>query len=147
MSSYAIDSITDSFPNSSIPIIEGEPTHETLKSNEKLLIENASSAQSTLGGGNHGYLGLVLKPTKYHTVTGHDFVPHANPGALPVVPAGATQHQILNANSQHKDRLRLWREQQVVIKALKNQLTGSANKKHVADLHDPYTGYNNTSIQ
>ena len=110
MSSYTVENIIDSFPNSSIPIIEGEPACETLKRNEKLLIENASSIQSTLGGGNHGYLGLILKPAKYQTVTGQQFNPHPNPGALPVIPAGATQHQILSANAQHKESLRIWRE-------------------------------------
>ena len=107
MSSYTVEGITESFPNPSIPIIEGEPTYETIKKNEKLLIENASSIQTTLGGGQHGYLGLILKPAKYLTVTGQAFNPHPNPGALPVIPPGATQHQILSANTQHKESLRL----------------------------------------
>ena len=146
MSFYAVENIIDSFPNSSIPIIEGEPTYATLKHNEKLLIENASSIQSTLGGGNHGYLGLILKPAKYQTVTGHEFHPHPNPGALPTLPTNATQYQIIAANAQHKEALRLWREQQIIIKALKNQLTGSIDKKYITALHQTYTGYNNSSI-
>ena len=70
MSIATIDSIADSFPNSYIPTIEGEPTYETIKRAEKLLIENASSMQSTLGEGNHGFLGLILTPEKYFIVTG-----------------------------------------------------------------------------
>ena len=58
MSSWTIDSIIESFLNSSIPKIQGDPTFETIKNTEKLLVENVSIIQSTLGGGEHGYLGL-----------------------------------------------------------------------------------------
>ena len=47
---------------------------------------------STLGGGNHGFLGLILTPEKYQLVTSHAFEPHANPGALPTLPPNTTQH-------------------------------------------------------
>ena len=53
MLSYMIDSITESFPNSSIPKIKGEPTYEMIKRTKKLLINNVLLIQSTLGGGNH----------------------------------------------------------------------------------------------
>ena len=56
MSTYIIDSIIESFPNLSIPIIEGESICETIKRTKKLLIENTSSIQSTLGRGNHSFL-------------------------------------------------------------------------------------------
>ena len=108
MSSTIVENITDSFPNPTIPKIEGEPRYETIKSVEKLLIENASSVQSTLGGGNHGLLGLILTPEKYQLVTGHTFEAHTNPGALPTLLPNATQYQIQNANSVHKEKLYLW---------------------------------------
>ena len=119
MSTATIDNITDSFPNSTIPTIEGEPRCEAMKRAEKLLIENVSSTYSTLGGGNHGFLGLILTPEIYFIVTGYDFEPHVNPGALPIMPPNATQHQILNTNAIHKESLRLWREQTFAIKVLK----------------------------
>ena len=62
MSTATIENIIDSFPNPTIPIIEGEPTYETIKRAEKLLVENAASTHSTLGGGNHRFLGLILTP-------------------------------------------------------------------------------------
>ena len=103
MSTPTIETIIDSFPNQTIPAIEGEPKYETIKNVEKLLIENAASVHSTLGGGNHGFLGVILTPEKYQLVTGHTFEAHTNPRALPTLPPNATQHQILNANSVHKE--------------------------------------------
>ena len=94
MSTTTIDSITDYFLNSSIHMIEGETTYETIKQAEKNLIENKSSTQSTLGAGNHGFLGLTLTPEKYFTVTSYTFQPHVNPSTLLIKTSNATQHQI-----------------------------------------------------
>ena len=118
MSTATIDGITD-FPNSSIPIIEGQPTCETIKQAEKLLIEHASSIKTTLGGGNHVFLGLILKPENYVILTGYTFEPHVNLVALPVTSPNSKQHQILNTNDIHKEMLHLSREQTFVCKALK----------------------------
>ena len=88
---------------SSITKITGESTYETIKKVESSPIENASSISSELGEGQHGYLGLILIPNKYLTITGNNFVPHNNPGALPVFPNSATKFQITQINATHKD--------------------------------------------
>lgn len=55
-------------------------------------MENAASVHSNLGGGNLGYLGLVVSPEKYLTILGDiDFVEHPNPPTLLPIPANATQ--------------------------------------------------------
>ena len=69
MSKLTVESVIESFPNPSIPKFEHEPTYDSIKQVEKYLIENASSIESTLGGGNHGYLGLIMDPAKYQTLT------------------------------------------------------------------------------
>ena len=91
---YTVDAITESFPNPSTPKIEGQPTFKTIKEVEKLLDTNAASVQSELGGGTHGYLGLLLRSDKFNAVTGHNFNAHVNPGVLPTFPPNATQYQI-----------------------------------------------------
>lgn len=139
--------MTESFPHPIINKVDDEPSYKTINEVEKKLITNAASIPSELGGGNHGYLGLVLKPSKYHAITGHQFLPHANPGALPVFPPNPTQPQIAQANATHKNKLRLWREQLTVIKALKNQLTNAFNQDYLEELNDTCAGYNNKSIQ
>ena len=50
--------------------IIGEPTYKTLKKLKLELRANASSVDSNLGGGNHGYLGLVLTNAEYAAVPG-----------------------------------------------------------------------------
>lgn len=142
-----VESIIESFPTSSIPSVEGEPTYKSIKEVEKCIITNASSIESELGGGQHGLLGLVISPERYLTITGHEFIPHENPGALPTFPPNPTQPQIAQANATHKEQLRLWREQNTAIKALKKQLTSAFDPKHLEEIHDNYTGFNNVTIQ
>ena len=147
MTYSSVESVIESFPNSTISKIEGEPDFQSIKSIEKLIITNASSCESELGGGQHGMLGLVIPPERYHTITGHQFNPHANPGALPVFPANPTQPQIAQINAAHKEQLRLWREQVLVQKALKKLLVSVWEPKFLNEIHDNVTGYNNVSIQ
>jgi len=147
MSLPSVEDIIASFPHPNVPKIDGEPTYKTIKEIEKILIINASSFQSELGGGAHGYLGLVVKSARYQTITGNAFNAHNNPGALPIFPASSTAPQITSISNTHREELRLWREQEAIKKALKNQLTGAFDEKYLREKNDTYTGYTNHSIQ
>ena len=146
MTTQTADSIIASFPNEKISSSDEEPTYNLIKIGEKELIENVTSIRSELGGGQHGYLGLMMSTVKYHTITGFYFTPHANPGSVPVFPDAPTQPQIAQINATHKSELKLWREQELVKRAIKKQLTNMFHPRYIADLHDNYTGYNNVSI-
>ena len=60
--------------------IRGEPTHKSLKRLKMELQVNASSVETDLGGGNHGYLELVLTNQEYA------IIPHTAPFILPNYP-------------------------------------------------------------
>ena len=147
MSSVSVEAMLESFPNNPVTKIEGEPTCESLRLLETELTQNASSVMTELGGGNHGYLGLVLSEEKYQQITGNNFTPHPNPGPIPEFPDNPTQPQIAQINATHKDQLRLFREQQTIIKALKKQCTSAIVPKFLEELCDPYTGFNNATIR
>ena len=140
------DSIVDSFPYSNIEKIKGESLHHSIKEVERKLIKNALSFLSELGGGNYGYLGLVLTPVKRQLVTGETFAPHPNPGSLPTFPTNPTQPQIAQIISAHKEELRLWRQQHNLIKALKKQLTNVYEDKVLIEIEDNCAGFNNICI-
>ena len=48
--------------------IRGAPTNKSLKRLLAELRANASSVETELGGGDHGYLGLVLTDVEYATI-------------------------------------------------------------------------------
>jgi len=110
-------------------------------------MRNTASIPTELGGGNHGFLGLVLTPQKYTTITGQIFILYVNPGTFPTFPQNPTQPIIAQISATHKEALRVWRRQNSVIKCIKNQLTNAFEDKYLEEINDTYVGYNNLSIQ
>ena len=83
--------------------IRGEPTYETLHHPKNELKANASSVTTTLGGVNHGYLGMILTQEEYHHISPNDpFTRPSDPGVLVPNPNG-TAAQI--ASAENNDRL------------------------------------------
>ena len=81
--------------------IHREPTYETLHHLKNELKTNASSVPTTLGGNNHGYLGMILTSAEYHRITLADtFTRPPNPGVLVPNPSG-TAAQIAIAEDTH----------------------------------------------
>ena len=75
--------------------IHGEPDYASLKRLKEQLKANANKIISNLGGGNHGYLGLVLDNAEYNAIPGT--VLFVAPGYPPVlaIPATATPVEAL----------------------------------------------------
>ncbi len=48
------------------------------------LYTNSSSLTSILGGGQHGHIGLVMKPSLYVTISYTAYQPATDPGPAPV---------------------------------------------------------------
>eukprot|EP00957_Ditylum_brightwellii_P154528 11760234-Ditylum_brightwellii.AAC.1 len=71
---------------------------------------NTQSVDCTAGGGANGHLGLICDITTYTSIPGTAlYVCPANPGPL-ILPIGATQYQIVQAQDQHEEDLHLFRE-------------------------------------
>ena len=60
MTTTRIDYAATYFPYKTPTPINGEPTYKSLKRLKNELRANASSVDTDLGGGDHGYLVLVL---------------------------------------------------------------------------------------
>ena len=75
------------FQHADLTPIRGEPKNETLKVLINELKANAQTVHSSLGGGAHGHLGLVLMPPKYNLVApGTPYIRPTFPGALTILP-------------------------------------------------------------
>lgn len=137
----SIDDIRTSFPQPTITPIEGEPTYESIKLLHNQLKSNAASVPSTLGGGNHGHLGLVLQATLYTTVLGQQFVEPPNPGITPNIPAGSTNAQIGVLTRQFNAETKVYLEYKRTDAALKQQLLEAIGEVYVESLRNIHTGY------
>ena len=83
--------------------IRGEPTHEDIEQLKKELRANAASVECNLGGGNHGYLGLVLPSTEYNKIVGTTFKVPDYPATL-TIPARTDSVAALNLRTRHKEK-------------------------------------------
>ena len=60
-----VEDILATFPQS-VPTIDSEPNYDSIKATYQALKANSANIPTSLGGGNHGHLGLVLDPAVYH---------------------------------------------------------------------------------
>ena len=121
------------------PIV-GEPEFDGL---HQMLLEikaNLSSVPSTLGGGAHGYAGIILSaPTYANLAPGTPFLTPAHPGPLNI-PIRATQFEIALAKSQHEEALKNFSEYQLVQRAIIQQVLQAIESKFVTRLRNRVSG-------
>eukprot|EP00957_Ditylum_brightwellii_P140248 10686110-Ditylum_brightwellii.AAC.1 len=126
MSNTYVDSIIDCFPHRFIYKHYGMPTFKTIHAVHEVLNENALSVASTLGGGQHGHLGLVISKQLYLTLTGHHFVEPTSPGSNATIPPGILSPvHIDKIVRSHTEAKRIWLDYNATDKALQKQLLNS----------------------
>ena len=89
--------------------------------------------ESDLGGGNHGYLGLVLTDTEYTTISATPFVAPRYPAAH-VIPRGTDQVQALKLCEQHKEDKRAYYKCKNIKKALQHHVQDKIKDKYLKSL-------------
>ena len=135
----AVDYAASYFKYKTPTPIQGTLTHKTLKRLKAELRANASSVETDLGGGDHGYLGLVLNAADYALLNPeHPFEAPAFPGQL-TIPANATQVQAFTLQNKHNEDKRLYYECKNVEKALQRHIQDAIEHKYIAPLVDDDT--------
>ena len=141
----SVEDFTSAFPTKVTPIV-GEPTYATLKTLKDQLKANATSIPTTLSGGNHGYLGLILSPATYATISPTAFIEPANPGQHPAIPCGTSATNTSAIIQRHTEDTRQWHKFKNVSTALKTQLLSAVKEIYIRALCDRHMGYMNQSI-
>lgn len=148
----SVDSLVEGFPNKLIPI-RGMPTFDKLYALKQDLQRNAVSEPSSLGGGAHGYLGIVLDAASYGRAAGNDaagapitFTPPHFPGSRVVINAPNAPARLLQAQN-FKDDSYEWRCYDNMVKALRKILVNAVDAIYLAPLHNKLTGYNNVTVE
>ena len=128
------------FEHKNLTRISGEPTFASL---HKMLLElkaNAVSVPSTLGGGAHGFIGVILSGPTYATLAPMTpFVIPVHPGPLRVV-HGATQYEIALAKTMHEESTQTFQTYQLVQRALVQQVLEAIETKYLSSIRNRVTG-------
>ena len=126
------------FEHKEIPRIQGEPAFPSLHDMLRRMKANASSVPTSLGGGAHGYVGILLSPQAYASLSPTPFIAPLHPGAL-FIPPGATQYAIAHAKQAHEDDLNTFQEYQLMQRALIRQVLQAVDERYVAALRNRIT--------
>ena len=116
------------------PKQEGEPIYSKIKTINKLAAENAASVETTQGGGQHGYLAIILDPNTYHTLIGQTFMAPINPGPVSII-AGITRTAAIAAQENtYKEHLREYKKFKAISKAILQLTTDAFEAKYIRHL-------------
>ena len=106
MTGATVEQIREGFHYLTLDRQPGLPSYNTISSVQTLLKTNAVTVPSQLGGGQHGFLGLVFNATLYFTFTSTYFIQPTNPETVAIIPPGSTGPQINIIVCNHKEQLR-----------------------------------------
>ena len=126
------------FETATLPVHSGEPDFHSIQKWHNLLKANAMKVHTSLFGGQHGYLALLLSATAYALISPAAINRPAHPGAL-IIPVHTTQHMARTITETHKENMRIFRECTGVEAALTQQLVEAIDSIYLEALRDPTT--------
>jgi hypothetical protein len=137
------------FPHPTLTLISGKPTPATLTVMKKELYANAMVQRSDRGGGQHGYLALVMNDQEYLSLLGTVlFTNPVPPGTQPDHAIGATGPQMTEANRRYdQSKEEFTQFQQTTRDALKVQILAAINSTYLQTLSHAVFGYANVTPQ
>ena len=77
----SVDDIVAKFPMKTMPKIDREPKYGNINTMMQLLYGNAASLPTTLGGGQHGNIGIIMTPQLYTTLANTPYKSPTDPVA------------------------------------------------------------------
>ena len=117
----------------------GVPIYDTLYLLHNKIKSNAMTVHSNLGGGQHGYLGLVVSPTAYALPTKTPFVFQVHTGNF-IIPIAATRHAQEELKHQYEKNLRVFHETRGVERALIKKLVLAVEARYITEIINMTTG-------
>ena len=136
--------------------ILGEPTIDTIAKLHKEIKRNAQKVPTTLGGGQNGYLGLVIPQDIYNSIPGtRPFIRPQDPGPFVPTPRRIarvitrgqgviqeppiTPEEITLQKIQYDEQLRLYNEVQAVEALLRTQIIEAIEEEYLVSLRNQTT--------
>jgi hypothetical protein len=137
----SVDDIISKFPTKTIPTIQGEPDYGSISNMVQLMYDNAASLPTTLGGGQHGHVGLIMTPILYATLSFEPYEHPDDPGPVPIHPNNANKAQRESQRLEFKEDRRIYESHIIMDNALKSQVIDTINNTYLCELRNKYTGY------
>jgi hypothetical protein len=137
----SVDDIIAKFPTKTITPIHGEPDYASISDMVQTLYGNAASLSTTLGGRQHGHIGLIMTPILYATLSNTPYTQPADPGTTPNHPNNAPAAIREASRVQLKEERRIYDNNQNMDDAIQSQVIDTINDTYLCELRNKYTGY------
>ena len=137
--------IRDEIRKETVTKIHGQPTSHDLTNLEKEIISILANIPTTLGGGNHGHVGVIMEPTDYSTMTGGiDFVNPANPGIYPTgLALNAAAGTRAREEAIHKELIAQFETLEGVKLGTKDLILEAVDNEYLSEIEHDTLGYLN----
>ena len=137
----SVDNVTAKFPMKGMPKIGGEPNYVTINTMMQLLYGNSASLPTTLGGGQHGHIRIIMIPQLYTTLANTPYESPPDPGITPNHATGASAAIRKTDFLVHKEERRIYENHQTMEDALKSIIIDAVDEVYISKLRNKYTGY------
>ena len=128
------------FPYPELDKIHGQPTIDQILKIYKQVKQNAASVPTTLAGGQHGFLPLVLTTEQWNNIQNvQPFERPANPGPFAPRAGRVTNAELAIDKSRWENRVHNYNNCQNLEATLKNQLTAAFDYDILDGLRDRTT--------
>ena len=134
------------FPHLHLTPIDGKPTATTVTQLRKEVYANARAIHSDGGGGNNGFLGIVMEAPAYLQRAGTAFLLPIHPGPQLDHAVNATAAQITAANRAYDSELDVFRRYVQVNEAIRQQILIAVDSTYYNVLEDDTFGYADVTI-
>ena len=137
--------IRDEIRKETVTKIHGQPTSHDLTNLEKEIISILANIPTTLGGGNHGHVGVIMDQVDYNTMTtGIDFVNPVNPG---IYPAGLALNAAAGTRAReeaiHKELIAQFETFEGVKLGTKDLILEAVDNEYLSEIEHDTLGFLN----
>lgn len=120
--------------------IHGYPTAQDINRLKVELCVIAVDEPTSLGGGRHGHLGMILEENEYLAYSNHiPFINPTNPGLFPTTPM--TEETLNRAWAEHDERVREFTVYYAMNIVLKNKILEAVDEDYLFCLKEDLIGY------
>eukprot|EP00957_Ditylum_brightwellii_P044325 3362913-Ditylum_brightwellii.AAC.1 len=125
---------------------DDKPTYKTISKLKEKIYANVAAVPTTLGGGQHGHIGVVAPPTVYSTLSSKKYTALKEPMQPTFTVLTQDAMKVKNL-MEYKEEPQIYNNHNIVNRVLKQQMKAAVDKKYLEELNEPLVGYMNITVQ
>ena len=137
-----INEVVDKFVINTLPTIIGEPDYEALNEMIQALYANATTLTTTLAGGKHGHISLIIKETLYTTLaTVTPWEDSDSIGARPIIATNITVTHTPKGQWDIRQITPFFWKHRNHGQGPRQQIIETIEDNYIPELRNKYTGF------